>query len=238
MHSHITIPVATELLTGDLFTAENPKAAMVICHGWTSKNQKYLPLAEQLAQKGISTLAINLRGHGDSAYSIEKYARKDHLQDFLSAIDYMKTLVKGAPLFVLGKSYGGYLASLASTKRQIDFLILSQPALYPDRDFDFLNAELIRKNPDIFRSKNETVESNSALRAIHNFMKPILIITSEHDEEVFDTPRAYISASKQNPHFSTYELKNSDHPLTKQEWKDDFYEKVLTWVSDQLISII
>jgi esterase/lipase len=238
MHSHITIPVDNQVLTGDLFMSERPSAAMVICHGWTSKNQKYLPLAETLASKGISTFAMNLRGHGDSTYSIEQYARKDHLLDFVATIDYMKALVKDVPLFVLGKSYGGYLASFASTKRQIDFLILSQPALYPDRDFDYPNAELIRKNPDIFRSKNEKVDSNSALSAIRNFTRPIFIITSEHDEEVFDTPLTYVSAAQHNPQFSTYMLKGSDHPLTQQAWKDDFYSQVVTWAQKQLVSII
>jgi len=181
MQTHIQIPVGDEVLAGELFTPNVVTASIVVCHGWTSNNTKYLPLAHQLLKLGVLTFAINLRGMGDSMYSIEKYSRKDHLNDLLAAIDYVAKL-NNKPIIVLGKSYGGYLSSLATDLRKIDFLILSQPALYPDVNFNSPNAELIRNNPDIFRSRGEKIMSNKALTAISLYKNPLYIIQSEHDE--------------------------------------------------------
>lgn len=231
MQIHVEIPVNGEVITGELFKPECiTVACMVFCHGWTSKNKKYLKLAEQLANRGILCLAINLRGHGDSRYSIEDYSRKEHLMDVLFAIDYVKERSNNAPCILLGKSYGGYLSSIASSLRQIDYLILSQPALYPDADFSLRNAELIRKNPDIFRSRTEVVESNKALRAIFNYKNHLLIVESEHDEEVFDTPKLYIKASEQNINRTLAIISDSDHPLSRPEWLEMYYKAITSWL--------
>ncbi len=235
MQTHIIIPVGNEFVSGELFTpATKIVACMVFCHGWTSKNTKYLKLAELLADRGILSLAINLRGHGDSEYSIERYSRKDHLSDVLAAIDYIKNKSNNAPVIVLGKSYGGYLSAIASSLTQIDYLILSQPALYPDAEFDVPNAELIRKNPDIFRSRTESIESNEALCAIYNYKSKLLIVESEHDEEVFDTPKLYIKASHENKNRTLITIKDSDHPLSSPRWLNDYYGVVISWIQQNL----
>jgi len=233
MQTHVELPVGNEVVTGELFTPKDSyTASMVFCHGWTSKNTKYLKLAEELSHKGIISLAINLRGHGDSKYSIEKYSRKDHLNDVLTALDFLKNKCADIPCILLGKSYGGYLSAIASSMKQIDCLILSQPALYPDAEFGSGNAALIRKNPNIFRSKTETIESNIALRSIHDYTNQLLIVESEYDEEVFDTPKLYIKASEQNINRTTAIVKGSDHPLTKPEWREEYFNKIIQWMEN------
>jgi len=140
----------------------------------------------------------------------------------------------GLPRILIGKSYGGYLSSIASSLRQIDYLILSQPALYPDAEFDSRNAELIRKNPEIFRSRNETIEFNIALRSIHDYTNQLLIVESEYDEEVFDTPKLYIKASENNLSRTLITIKNADHPLSKPEWLDEYYQEIISWIEKNL----
>lgn len=236
MQTHVTIPVDDEFLTGELFTPPgDANALMLFCHGWTSSNKKYLHYAEELSRKGILTLAINLRGHGDSPYSIENYSRTDHLNDLLTSIDYIKNVNPTVPLVLMGKSYGGYLSSIASTRRTVDFLIISQPALYPDAEFDSPNAALIKKNPGIFRSVTEIPENNRALKAISEFRNPLLIIESQHDEEVSAVPKLYIQASEQNINRTTLIIPNADHPLSRPEWLEDYYNKVISWLRDQKV---
>lgn len=237
MQSHVFIPLESEYVTGELFTPSVPMVArMLFCHGWTSKNTKYLKLAEKLSQLGIQALAINLRGHGDSRYPLEKYSRQDHLGDILAAIDYLNALGLETPLIGLGKSYGGYLMAIASSLRRIDFIIISQPALYPDGDFNFPNSALIKNNPEVFRSRSETVLTNRALSAVSRFDGPLLIIESEHDEEVLDTPKLYIKASKDNINMMSLVIQNTDHPLSRPEWLRDYYNKITSWL--QLKNII
>lgn len=234
MQSHISIPVQSEFITGELFTPEVPLVAnMLFCHGWTSKNSKYIKLAQQLSTFGIQTLAINLRGHGDSIYPLENYSRQNHLDDIVAAIDYSNNRCPGKPFILLGKSYGGYLSAIATSLRKIDYLIISQPALYPDTDFNSSNAALIKGNPDIFRSGNESVSTNRALNSISRFDGPLLVIESEHDEEVFNIPKLYITASKHNSKQQAITIKDTDHPLSRPEWLEEYYQKIIMWIEGQ-----
>jgi hypothetical protein len=236
MHSHVSIPVQSEFVTGDLFTPEAKVSAnMLFCHGWTSKNSKYIKLAQQLSTFGIQTLAINIRGHGDSIYPLENYSRQDHLDDIVAAIDYSNNRSTGKPFILLGKSYGGYLSAITTSLRKIDYLIISQPALYPDTDFNSSNAALIKRNPDVFRSGNESVSTNRALNAISRFDAPLLIDESEHDEEVFDIPKLYITASENNPKRQAITIKDTDHPLSRPEWLEDYYNQIIVWLRSQKI---
>lgn len=234
MQIHVEIPINGEVITGEMFKPDiDTVACMIFCHGWTSRNKKYLALAEKLSHKGVLSLAINLRGHGDSIYPIERYSRKDHLNDLLAAYNYLKSKAADVPFILLGKSYGGYLSSIAGSLRDIDYLILSQPALYPDAEFDSPNAALIQNNPDIFRSKGEIPESNKALKAISHFNNPLLIIESEHDEEVHNVPKLYIKASDQNKKRTTLIIPNTDHPLSRPEWLEDYYKEIIRWLENQ-----
>lgn len=236
MHEHISIPIKDEYVTGELFSPEEGvKANMMFVHGWTSKNRKYLKLAEQLSKRGVQTLAINLRGHGDSTYNLESYSRQNHLDDILVAVDYSNNRSPGKPIILLGKSYGGYLSAIATSLRKIDYLIISQPALYPDTDFNSSNAALIKGNPDIFRSGNESVSTNRALNSISRFDGPLLIIESEHDEEVFDIPKLYITASKHNSKQQAITIKDTDHPLSRPEWLEEYYDQIIVWLKSQKI---
>jgi hypothetical protein len=237
MHSHVSIPVQSEFVTGDLFTPNvKVNANMLFCHGWASKNTKYLMLAEKLSQLGMQSLAINLRGHGDSTYNLEAYSRQNHLEDILAAIDYLNNCSPGRPFALFGKSYGGYLSAIASSVRKIDCLIISQPALYPDMNFSVPNAVLIKSNPGIFRSKNEAISTNRALHAISQFNNPLFIIESEHDEEVLDIPKQYINASESNPKRQAITINESDHSLSRPEWLEDYYQKIIKWIEGQNFS--
>ena len=235
MQTHVSIPVEKEIVTGELFTPESEiTASMLFCHGWTSSNRKYLLFAKELSKNGICTLAINLRGHGDSLYSLDAYSRHDHLNDILASIDYLQK-ENNKPIIVLGKSYGGYLSAIASSLRTINYLIISQPALYPDVGLNSPNKAQVKTQPNIFRSKNEQVETNIALRAISNFTNPLLIIESEQDEEVLDVPKLYIQASKGNKKMSEIVIKNADHSLSRSEWRRDYFQKITPWLQRQKI---
>ena len=237
MQTHVVIPIGNERITGELFVPTADIAAtMLLCHGWTSSNKKYLEPAKRLSSRGILSFALNLRGHGDSKYPLKKYSRQDHLTDVLAAVDYLRDLYPNKPLIALGKSYGGYLCAIASSLRTINYLILSQPALYPDADFSFPNEALIQKNPDIFRSKNESITSNRALKAVSQFDRPLLIIESEHDEVLFNIPKLYIKASKNNKRRSTIVIPETDHLFSRPEWLEDYYKKIIEWIETHLIT--
>jgi esterase/lipase len=229
----ISIPVSNQTLLCKLFLpSSEPHLTMVMVHGWTSSDARYLPLGERLASSGIATLAINLRGHGDSPYDLKQFSRFDHQRDVLAALDYMTQRFPNKKMCLLGKSYGGYLSASIASNQLVDFLILSHPALYPDEGFDDSTLNLIDENPDIFRVSGQTPNTNRAIKAFSEFSNPILFIISELDEEVpKNTTQNYLDFA--HDQVAKIVIKDADHSLTRPDWREQFNNAILEWLENQ-----
>jgi lysophospholipase len=88
------------------------RAAVVVVHGLGEHAGRYAEVGGRLASFGISTYALDLRGHGLSE------GRRGHVPAFdvyLQEVDRFRREVEGladvrAPLFLLGHSMGGLIA--------------------------------------------------------------------------------------------------------------------------------
>lgn len=95
-------------------TWEPPKsrAAIVVVHGLGEHSGRYAEFGERMAGYGISTFAMDLRGHGLSD------GRRGHVPTFdvfLQELDRFRREVEGladfrVPMFLLGHSLGGLIA--------------------------------------------------------------------------------------------------------------------------------
>lgn len=233
-YQEIAIPVSNQKLLCKLFMPNiEPRLIMIMVHGWTSSDAKYVPLGERLASSGIATLAINLRGHGDSPYDLKLFSQSDHQRDVLAALDYMKQRFPNKKVCLLGKSYGGYLSASVATNQLVDFLILSQPALYPDEGFDESTWKLIQENPDVYRVSGQTPSNNRAIKSFSEFSNPILFITSELDEEIPEsTTQNYLDFAQNQ--ITQVVIKDADHALTRPNWREQFNVAILEWLENQV----
>jgi lysophospholipase len=88
------------------------RAALVIVHGLGEHSGRYADFGERMASYGVSTYAMDLRGHGNSD------GRRGHVPAFdvfLQELDRFRREVEGladfrVPLFLLGQSMGGLIA--------------------------------------------------------------------------------------------------------------------------------
>jgi acylglycerol lipase len=101
--------------------AGQPRAAVVIVHGFNSHSGHYLWVADQLVANGLAVYALDLRGRGKSdgeRYYVEKFA------EYQSDVDGLVTLARrrepGLPLFIFGHSAGGVIASVYALDHQQD----------------------------------------------------------------------------------------------------------------------
>src|SRR5499427_4359435 len=92
--------------------AGKPRAVMILIHGFNAHSAYFAWPAEQFAARGIACYALDLRGRGKSEgerFYVEKFS------DFLGDVDRLVRQARaenpGLPIFVLGHSVGGVIAS-------------------------------------------------------------------------------------------------------------------------------
>ena len=106
--------------------AGNPRAVVVIVHGFNSHSGHYLWVGEQFANNGMAAHALDLRGRGRSdgdRYHIDKI--EDYTDDVVTFVRMAKSFHPGLPVFLLGHSAGGVISCVYALDHQdeIDGLI-------------------------------------------------------------------------------------------------------------------
>jgi len=94
-----------------------PTAAIVSIHGFGLHKESFAGFANQMAGRGISTYAIDVRGFGswkDSPSENKKLDFYQTMMDLRSSIYWVKTMNPKVPIFLLGESMGGAIALQAA----------------------------------------------------------------------------------------------------------------------------
>jgi alpha-beta hydrolase superfamily lysophospholipase len=109
---------------------DKPRVAVALLHGYAEHGARYAHVADAWSERGIATLAIDLRGHGRSE------GRRGHcaaFQDFLDDGTELEHLVRdrlpGLPAVLFGHSFGGLVATSMALTRPSPWraLALSSP---------------------------------------------------------------------------------------------------------------
>jgi alpha-beta hydrolase superfamily lysophospholipase len=89
-------------------TPAEPRANLVLCHGFNAHSGHYARAAERFAEAGFACVAPDLRGRGQSdgeRFYVEKVG--DYVDDLSRAVDLARSTHPGLPTFLLGHSAGG-----------------------------------------------------------------------------------------------------------------------------------
>lgn len=228
--SEIDIHSNGRTLAGSRFLPDDQApsgAGILFIHGAGSDKGGYGPRAEAAcAAIGATCLTFDLGGHGGSDGRGEALSLRDHLEDCVSAFDAL-AVTDGVDLErigICGASYGGYLAALMTSRREIRSLLLRAPALYPDDDFELAGGP--------GRSSVQTLDSAAVLRAISVYDGPTLIVESERDEVIpTGVVDAYLQASRQAGRVT---IPHAGHQLTDPSWRIAFVDAIVSWFGETL----
>lgn len=107
-----------------------PKAAVVVVHGYSEHSGRYAHVAETFVKHGYAVYAYDHRSHGQSDGSKTYISSFDDVVDELGLfMKHIEPRMGELPLFVLGHSMGGLIVSLYMASRQpsVNGVILTSP---------------------------------------------------------------------------------------------------------------
>jgi alpha-beta hydrolase superfamily lysophospholipase len=96
-----------------------PRAVVVIVHGFNSHSGQYTWVAEQFVDSNLAVYALDLRGRGRSEgerFYVETI--EDYVNDVATFVRIAKSQEPGLPVFVLGHSAGGVVSCIYTLEHQ------------------------------------------------------------------------------------------------------------------------
>jgi uncharacterized protein len=167
----IEIDVDGQRISGTLVNPATRMPGVLFVHGWGGSREQYVARAREIAALGCTCLTLDLRGHAETEAQQDIVTREDNLRDVLAAYDVLVSqpgIDRGA-IAIVGSSYGGYLAAIASGMRPVRWLALRVPALYKDEDWALPKTELRKYGLEAFRQGRVRPDENRALAACAAF---------------------------------------------------------------------
>jgi len=99
--------------------AGKARGVVVLVHGFKSHSGLYEWPASELANRGLAAYALDLRGHGKSEGErlyVDKFG--EYVEDVARLVNIARSREPGLPVFVLGHSAGGVVATIYALEHQ------------------------------------------------------------------------------------------------------------------------
>lgn len=234
----IDITVEDERIAGTLLTPPSKVPGVLFVHGWGGSQQRDLARARGIAGLGCVCLTFDLRGHERTFDARESVSREQNLADILAAYDLLAEhhAVDRECIAVIGSSYGGYLSTLLSARRQVRWMALRVPALYWDEQWHLPKRQLDVQRLAEYRRTPWTAADNLALRACSAFTGDVLLVESEHDDFVPHTTLMSYRNAFDKAHSMTHRtLAGADHGLSEDRHQQAYTRILIDWVSEMVI---
>ena len=170
-------------LVGDLYTPDDlrpgePRAGIVVCHGYTGVKDLYLPdNARVLVEAGEVVLTFDYKGWGESEGPRTRLAPYSRVADVQAALTFLgaRAEVDETRLGVYGTSYGGAtVVWTGAVDRRVQCIVSvvgvghgerwMRSVRRPDEWFDLLDRSAADRVKRVMEGKSELVDRSEILR--------------------------------------------------------------------------
>jgi len=234
----IHVAVEDARLDGTLLMPAHEWPGVLFVHGWGGSQVHDLARAKEAAGLGCVCMTVDLRGHGSDVAEAARVSRAQNLADVVSAYDWLaqRSGVDKDSVAVVGISYGGYLAALLTSLRQVRWLALRSPALYKDEHWDRPKLELHR-DPDLsaYRRRHVGNDENRALEACTTFAGDVLLVEAGHDEIVpHAVTESYLTAFANVHSITTRRVVDADHGFSGKAAQREYTDVLIKWLTEMI----
>lgn len=216
------------LLVGDLTTPEttSPSAFALLLHKAAGDREAYATMAEAMAARGIASLRIDLRGHGDSINlgafdpTISRYRDEDDPaivenfaligsgdRDIVSVMQWLdeQPRLTGLPLVVVGSSYTGQeMVEAAAETRFADIYVTLAPGSFNEKSIAAVDASEV----------------------------PWLFVRAEVELPFF--PGLFAAIREGSETAEIWVLPGEGHATDLFEHNPDLHLRLINWITDRL----
>lgn len=219
----------------DIYEGSISGAILLSLIGKTSRRnkQRYRNFLPKLAKElGITSVIFDYTGHGDSPFSLDEITPAQHFLEVVTVFDWMKDKYPNRKFFVVGSSYGGFLATQLTKYRKFDGLILQAPAIYKPEDFYTKEGNLDDKATFAYRHDKISLANNPLLKRASNFGGEILLMVHKRDERIpKETTDAYANAL--HPEVVVEDVPHSLGNTTDEQ-VSVYNQKIFNWLEANL----
>jgi hypothetical protein len=231
MDGNLFIPVSAG------FNPAGKHPGVILLHGLTSTEKRYIPMAQALESSGIAALTLNLRGHGTREGTLDSLSLPDNISDTTAAYDFFVAQKGVDPerIGICGSSYGSALAAAAADKRAVKSLLLRVPAAYTDKMMAMKFSAIMDDEKNIFHAISD-LDKTQTIRAMSNFKGSLLIVASEKDDIIPMTiPQAYFDAAASANRKEFEVMADAPHSLSgREDLLLDFTQRMVRWFAETL----
>ncbi len=215
---------------------QGPYPGVVLFHGMTGSQKKYVPFAEALADNGIVGLAVSIRGHGGSERTLDTTTPAEGYADALAAYDFLAEQgeVDSGRIGLFGSSFGGMLSALIAKDRATKSILLRVPAAYTEDMMRMTYQQTMDSESNMFFNI-EDISACPALRSLQGYTGSLLVIAAEKDAIIpLRIPEAYVSSAASAVKKELQVDAGALHPLTDERSLQDLCARMVGWFRETL----
>jgi pimeloyl-ACP methyl ester carboxylesterase len=144
-------------LVGERWTADPQSGVVIMLHGGGQTRHSWAGTARRLAGRGWTTIAMDLRGHGETGWDSDRDYSLPAFDGDLTAV--LATLPE--PAVLVGASLGGIVSLFTAAEHPelVRGLVLVDIVVTPEREGVERIVEFMTGNPDGFASLDEAAEA-------------------------------------------------------------------------------
>lgn len=235
MSKQIEIPQLGYELQADWHDGQSSDQIIICFVGFgSSKKSNHDFVARVVEMTGASALVVDLSGHGESPFDLDDTTPAQHVLEAVGAFDWVKQNYPESEVYIMGTSYGGYLAAYLTRFRETKKLILRTPAIYEPsmfytahRNIEKLLVREYRKDYELLRQHpiflQPSLGNPSTLLVVHGNDGSVPAQTTDVYSEAFNA--------------TNYEARGFAHafrdPSNPQELVDEYYSTIANWITSR-----
>lgn len=173
----IHVDFEAHTLIGDILSDGRPPQLLILHGAGNSRRQRFQLLREELFAAGISSVAFDFVGHGDTGGDLKSSSLSSRTRQACRIID---ALNLKQPLALMGASMSAYTAVKLLEHYRIHSMILLVPAMYAAQAY---KIPFNRGFTDIIRQPQSWVHSD-AWQILTDYRGRLLIVAGEKDRVI------------------------------------------------------